>query len=238
MHTRPRPAHRWERPRRQALLDLWLSMHRTHQRGYCQEWPIPPVQPLDAHPAPSQVVSLPARSSRSRHQWSSCLYSCSAFDWQPQSSPVRKPLFESACVVPVGMQHGNRLIRKHTIGTATVGDNLLVLRKLWETGLQVGHWNRDGIGKMRSLVLLYGTHIQQDDIPLDQALAQLRSTDRLQQGPLVQVGLDNAINLRNAGLPYLPHGLPQAEHALVRQAIVDVDPLAAHVDELSGSQHL
>src|SRR5215470_12948349 len=91
---------------------------------------------------------------------------------------------------------------------------------------------------MRSFVFLYGTHIQQDDIPLDQALAQLHSTDWLQLGPLVQVGLDNAIDLRDAGLPYLAHGLPQAEHALVRQTVVDVDPLAAHLDELSGTQYL
>src|SRR5713226_8223504 len=166
------------------------------------------------------------------------LSSCSTFNWQPQSSPVRKPLFESACIVPVRTQQGNRLIGKHTIGTATVGDNLLVLRKLWEASLQVGHRNRDGVGKMRSLVFLYGTHVQQDDIPLDQALAQLQSTDRLQQGSLVQVALDNAIDLSNASLPYIAHGLPQAEHALVRQAIVDVDALAAHVDQLSGSQHL
>src|SRR5260370_6651527 len=148
--------------------------------------------------------------SRSRQQWSACLSSCSAFDWQPQRSPVRKPLFESACGVPIGLQQGNRFIGKHTIGTATISYNLLVLRKLWETSLQFGHRNRDGIGKMRSLVFLYGTHIQQDDIPLDQALAQLHNTDGLQQGPLVQVGLDNAVNLRHAGLPYLPHGLPQA----------------------------
>jgi hypothetical protein len=45
------------------------------------------------------------------------------------------------------------------------------LRKLWETGLQVGHRNGKGVGQMRSLVFLHGTHIQQDNIPLDKALA-------------------------------------------------------------------
>ncbi len=61
---------------------------------------------------------------------------------------------------------------------------------------------------MRSLVFLYGPHIQQDDLPFAQALAQLLCTDGLQQGPLVQVGLDNALDLRDTGLPDLAHGLP------------------------------
>src|SRR5713226_912889 len=49
-HTRSRPVHRSERPRRPARLDRALAGHHTRPCGYCQEWPIPPILPSDARP--------------------------------------------------------------------------------------------------------------------------------------------------------------------------------------------
>src|SRR6266571_6463356 len=91
---------------------------------------------------------------------------------------------------------------------------------------------------MSGSIFLSGTHIEENHSAIDQALDQFRRADRLQESPVMQVGLNDAINLRNAALSHLPYRLPHGKYLLIRQAIVEVDSLAARLDQLGGAQHL
>src|SRR6266487_1637248 len=118
------------------------------------------------------------------------------------------------------MQQCDSLICKHAIRSPAIGHDLLVL------------------GKISGSIFFSRTHIEQDDIALDQALEQFRRTYWLQYVPIVQVGIDYTINLCYASFSYVPHGLPEGEHMLVSQMIVDVNTFAAHLDKLGSAQYL
>src|SRR6266702_4193322 len=101
------------------------------------------------------------------------------------------------------------------------------------------HSTRSCIGRISSTVT--GTASSSHVLTVSTSIvfiSMLLFRSRLQYAPIVQISVYNAINLCHASFSYLPHGLPQGEHTLVSQMVVDVNTFAAHLDKLGGTQYL